>query len=423
MLDLGYRTNVHSSTIEKETLVLSEQFTTLYKKIEQTLSESILPLENQYLNEGFEAVETSLTEIRHEAIDQGIWNPHAPKELGGQGISLLEFAHLSELMGQTPLGHYALGANAPDAGNIEILHYLAKSGELSKELNERYLAPLAGGQVRSCFAMTEPMSAGSNPLLLKTHAVEKEDYYEINGHKWFCTGADQANFCIIMAVTNFNSDHKERTSLFIVDTNTPGFDILRHVSVMGHTGHGVETHSEIKFNQLKIPKKQLLGQKGQGFYYAQKRLAHGRIHHCSRWLGIVRRSISLAIKQAKERQISTNKSLAQSELALTQIAELSTRLYAARLMLFDTADKIDRLDSKQVRPNISAIKFTIAQLMNESIDRAIQMHGAKGVSDDTVLSYFYRFERGARIYDGPDEVHLLSLGKQIFQGGLDEFLR
>jgi alkylation response protein AidB-like acyl-CoA dehydrogenase len=326
-------------------------------------------------------------------------------------LSLLEHGLLTEALGRTPLGHTVFGAQAPDAGNVEILHEYA-----SEDQRDRFLRPLVAGEVRSCFSMTEPETAGSNPLLLATTARKDGSDYVINGQKWFTSSADGAAFAIVMAVTDPEAPPHQRTSMIIVPTDAPGFELVRNVSVMGHAGSGHASHAEVSYQSCRVPQANLLGPEGSGFRIAQDRLGPGRIHHCMRWLGIADRAYDMMRDRANSRQIDLDGStLADRQVIQHWVAESAAAIQGARLMTLHAAWKIDREGAKAARDEISAIKFVVANTMLDVVDRAIQVHGALGVTDDTILSYWYRHERAARIYDGADEVHKTSLGRRLLR--------
>jgi alkylation response protein AidB-like acyl-CoA dehydrogenase len=352
-----------------------------------------------------------LQQKRAQAQTLGLWTPHLPQQYGGLGLLLTEFAPLSEEMGRTPLGHFVFNCQAPDIGNTEIL--LAHGTE---EQKQTYLLPLMRGEIRSCFSMTEPEFPGSNPVWMNTTAVKDSGDYVINGHKWFTSSAEGAAFAIVMAITNpdAKSPH-QRASQIIVPTNTPGFKLIRNISVMGHVGEDYATHAEIVYENCRVPQKNLLGQEGGGFAMAQERLGPGRIHHCMRWIGICERAFEMMCSYAVKRQLAPNRPLAASDIIQSWIAESRAEINAARLMVLDTAHKIAHEGAHAARDEISLIKFFVATVLQKVLDRAIQVHGGLGVTDDTLLAYWYRQERAARIYDGPDEVHKTAVAKRILR--------
>lgn len=368
--------------------------------VRQFLHDEIYPLEQQFTGGPFAELVPALEEKRRQVKELGYWAPQVSAEFGGVGLGFMEHAMLSEELGRTPLGHYVFNCQAPDAGNMEIL---AEFGTPAQR--ETYLRPLAAGKIRSCFAMTEPECAGSNPVWMKTTAVRDGDEYVINGHKWFASAADGASFAVTMVVTDPDAEPHSRASQIIVPTDTPGYTFVRNVPVMGHAGDGWPSHSELRFEDVRVPCGNLLGEEGAGFTIAQARLGPGRIHHCMRWIGVCERSFDLMCRQASQRELAPGDKLGTRQTVQNWIAESRAEINAARLMVLQAAWKIDNEGAKAAREEISVIKFFVADVMMKVIDRAIQTHGALGVSDDTILQYFYRFERGARIYDGPDEVH------------------
>lgn len=263
--------------------------------------------------------------------------------------------------------------------------------------------------------MTEVEMPGSNPTLMETSAVKEEGNYVINGQKWYTTSADGAEFAIVMAETNPNASRYKRASMIIVPTDTSGFDLVRNINIMGHQGAGFFSHAEILYHSCRVPQENLLGEEGAGFVIAQQRLGPGRIHHTMRWLGICSRSLKLMVERAAMRPIAEGKVLADKEIIQAWIAESAAEIAAARALTLQTAWKAENLGWKETRQEISMIKFVVANTMQRIIDRALQVHGGLGMTDDTILAYFHRHERAARIYDGADEVHKLSLARQILK--------
>lgn len=381
------------------------------QKIRAFLVEEVYHLERDFLRKSFREMLPILQEKRQQVKKLGLWTPHLPKDYGGLGLSLTEFAHLSEEMGRTPLGHFVFNCQAPDIGNMEIL--LAHGSE---EQKQACLLPLVRGEMRSCFSMTEPEFPGSNPTWMNTTAVKDGDDYVINGHKWFTSSAEGAAFAIVMAITNPEaaSPH-QRASQIIVPTNASGFKLVRNISVMGHIGDDYASHAEIIYDNCRVPQKDLLGQEGGGFAMAQERLGPGRIHHCMRWIGICERVFEMMCDYAVKRQLAPGKPLATSDIIQTWIAESRAEINAARLLVLHAAQKIDREGAHAARDDISLIKFFAANVLQKVLDRAIQVYGGLGVTDDTLLAFWYRQERAARIYDGPDEVHKIAVAKRILR--------
>ncbi len=388
---------------------LSEKMQTILELVNGFIDAEVIPLEGEMLHGDPVALDEAVRKAQDKVRQMELWAPNHPVELGGQGLSMVEHGLLSEALGRTPLGHLVFGAQAPDAGNVEVLHRHA-----TEEQRELFLRPLVEGRVRSCFSMTEPNRAGSNPVMMDTTAVLDGDDYVLNGQKWFTSSADGAAFAIVMAVTNPDAPPHQRASMIIVPTDTPGFELVRNVSVMGHAGTGHASHAEVIYRQCRVPRKNLLGAEGAGFTIAQERLGPGRIHHCMRWLGIASRALDLLCERANERVIAENgDTLADRQVIQHWAAELDTEIRGARLLTLHAAWMIDRYGAKAARDEIAGIKFSVANTMLKAVDTAIQVHGALGITDDTVLAYWYRHERAARIYDGADEVHKTSLGKRV----------
>ncbi|HVS01247.1 MAG TPA: acyl-CoA dehydrogenase family protein [Thermoanaerobaculia bacterium] len=374
------------------------------------VDEVLLPLEGRFLLEGFAAVEEALGGAREEARRRRLWAPHLPPDLGGQGLALVDFAWVSRVLGRTPLGHYACHCHAPDIGTMELL--LAHGSPAQRE---RFLAPLAAGAVRSCFAMTEPDLPGSNPTWLATTARREGDQYQLDGRKWFASSADGAAFAVVMAVTDPDAAPHRRASLFLVPTDTPGFQLVENLSVMGHRGRGWASHGEVAFEGCRVPSDLRIGGEGDGFALAQERLGPGRIHHCMRWLGIADRALELLCRRAAERQLAPGRRLAEEGVVQQWVADSAVEIRAASLLVLDAAASLERDGPRGAREPISAIKVYAARVMLDVLDRAIQAHGALGVTDRTPLAWFWRHERAARIYDGPDEVHRRVVAREVLR--------
>jgi acyl-CoA dehydrogenase len=370
----------------------------------------ILPHEREMLQRRFSMNRERLDALRTKAREMGLWAPYLSEAEGGMGLTMLEFAQISEVMATTPFGHYVFNCQAPDIGNIELLHRHASANQ-----KESFLKPLMKGDARSCFCMTEPGHAGSNPVRMSTTARRDGDGWIIDGHKWFATGADGSAFAVVMAVTDPEAPTYERASLLIVPTDTPGFRLVRNLPVMGEADDGHHSHGEVVFEACRVPDSHLLGSVGAGFRLAQERLGPGRIHHCMRWIGICERAFDMMCSRALSRDMGDGSLLADKQTIREWIAESRASIDAARLMVLDTAERLDRQGAKSVRDNISTIKFFVADILMKVLDRAIQTHGALGITDDTPLAFWYRHERGARIYDGPDEVHKSAVARSILK--------
>lgn len=384
---------------------------TLLHDIRAFLDEKVLPVEPEFLNRPFRELLPQLAELRAEVKRRGLWAPHLPKALGGLGLTLVEFAHVSALLGESPVAHYLFNCQAPDIGNTELLH-----GHGTPAQKATWLAPLAAGEIRSCFAMTEPEFAGSNPIHMATTAVRDGDDYVINGHKWFTSSADGAAFTIVMAVTAPDAAPHKRASQIIVPMDTPGLTIVRNISVMGDGGTDYASHAELRFENVRTPITNRIGAEAEGFALAQERLGPGRIHHCMRWIGISERAFALMCQRAVSRELAPGEPLGRQQAVQHWIAESRAEIDAARLLVVDTAMQMERDGAHAARDRVSLIKFHVAGVLLRVLDRAIQVHGALGMTDDTPLAYWYRHERGARIYDGPDEVHKSSVARRILAG-------
>ena len=389
---------------------LTEQTETMLRMIREFVDRELVPMEEAFLREPFSELLPEIEKKREKVRQMGLWAPGHPREYGGMGLGLVDLGLVSEVLGRTPLGHFVFNCHAPDAGNIEILHLYG-----TDEQKERLLGPLVDGTIRSCFSMTEVEMPGSNPVMMETTAVKDGDDYVINGQKWYTTSADGAAFAVVMAITDPDAPVHNRAPLIIVPTDTPGFDLVRNINVMGHAGDGWASHAEILYHSCRVPQANLLGPEGHGFVIAQERLGPGRIHHCMRWIGICNRAFDLMCARAATRTIAPNRTLADKDVIQTWIAECAGDIQAARLMVLHTAWKIEKLGWKEAREDISMIKFVTANTMQKVIDHALQIHGGLGMTDDTMLAFFYRHERAARIYDGADEVHKLSLARRILR--------
>lgn len=345
-----------------------------------------------------------LKDIRKRAKAEGLWNLFLPDEEYGPGLKNHEYAPLCEIMGRSPLGPRAFNCSAPDTGNIEIL---AEFG--TAEQKKRWLQPCLDGAIRTCFSMTEPEAAGSDPTTLQTRAVRRGDDYVINGHKWFTSGAIGSAFAIVMAVTNPDAPPHERASQIIVPINAPGLELVRAVPVMGHTGGG--GHCEILYQDCRVPVTNLLGKEGGGFAIAQARLGPGRIHHCMRMIGVAERGFELLCQRANTRW-THGSYLAEKANIQEWIADSRIEIDSTRLMVMHAAWKMDTLGKREARQEIAMIKVMTANMVMRVLDRAIQVHGAAGVSDDFPLARMWRDSRGLRIADGPDEVHRMTIARR-----------
>ena len=375
------------------------------------VDEELVPLEPALARDGFAALLPRLRRVRERAKETGLWAAFVPEAFGGAGLTLLEYAHLSEELGRTPVGHWAFNCQAPDAGNIEILMQHGTDAQ-----RERWLGPLVRGEIRSCFTMTEPEHAGSNPVWLSTTARREGDEWVLNGHKWFASSADGAAFAICMATTSPQAeDRYRRASMIIVPTGTPGFELVGNLSVMGGRGGDWASHGEVSYQGARVPAENLLGGEGMGFVIAQERLGPGRIHHCMRWIGICERAFEIMCRHAATRELAPGKPLGTRQMVQQWIAESRAEIHGARLMVLHAAWKIGTQGAYEAREEISLIKFTVARTLQRVLDRAIQTLGGLGMTDDTPLAFWWAHERGARIYDGADEVHIDAVARRILR--------
>ena len=379
-------------------------------EIQAFVNQELIPIELEILHSNFFKVEPRLKALREKVKAKGLWAPHVSASIGGCGKSLMQLGLISEVLGQSMIGHYVFGCQAPDAGNTELLH---KFG--SDEQKNRWMKPLVNGDIRSCFGMTEPATAGSNPTLLEASAVLDGDEWIINGRKWFTSSADGAQFCIAMVVTDPDEAKHKNASMIIVPTDNLGYKFIRNIPIMGDVGSGYFSHAEVEFNNCRVPKSNLIGEVGSGFALAQERLGPGRIHHCMRWLGICRRSLNEMISYTKTRMITSNKTLSNLQAIQDWIAESAAEIEAARALVLQTAWTIENVGFEAAKNHVSMIKYHVANVMQRVVDRALQSHGGLGMTDDIILAHFYRHERAARIYDGPDEVHKMVVARNLLK--------
>jgi acyl-CoA dehydrogenase len=388
---------------------LSPKVQELQKQVSQFMNDHVYPIEKQVEEEmsvpGKEHVEPQiLKDVRKRAKSAGLWNLFLPDDEWGKGLKVSEYAPLSEIMGRSPIGSRAFNCMAPDTGNMEILVDFA-----TPEQKKQWLHPCLEGEMRTCFSMTEPETSGSDPTQLQTRAVRDGDDYVINGHKWFTSNAIGASFAIAMVVTNPDAPSHKRASMLIVPTDAPGFNLIRAVSVMGHAGGG--GHCEIIYKDCRVPVTNLLGNDGDGFAIAQARLGPGRIHHCMRNIGVAERALELMCKRANTRW-AHGSLLADKANVQQWIADSRIEIDSARLAIMHAAWMIDTVGKRQARQEIAMIKVQAANMVMNVLDRAIQLHGAMGMSDDTPIARFWRENRSMRIVDGPDEVHRMTIARR-----------
>ena len=373
----------------------------LREAVHAFMTERVEPAE-PVLHRGGEEARALIRTLQAEAKAEGLWALGHPAELGGGGLAFMDYVYVNEVQGRSEYGQIALGT-------YTLQDTLMLNRYSEGAIRQTYLQALADARIGPSFAMTEPEVASSDPTQLKTRAVLDGDEWVITGHKWFTTGAAQAAYTTVMCRTEDESVSPYAAfSMIIVPTDTPGYEIVRETPVLG-LDHG---HYELRFNEVRVPKENLLGPRGQGFAIAQERLGPGRIFHCMRWLGQAQRAYELLCSRLNERT-AFGEPLAKKQLMQSHVFESYAEIQAARLLTLHAAHKIDQGD--QARVEIGAIKVVGARMLHNVIDRAIQAYGAAGLTDDTPLSYMYRTARFARIYDGPDEVHIHTVARRILK--------
>jgi acyl-CoA dehydrogenase len=374
------------------------------QKVARFVREVVVPAEAEVANAGDPRFDDVLKRLREESRAAGLWTPHMPNEWGGMGLGPLGMAIVSEECGASWLASLALNAMAPDEGNM---HLLLHAG--TEEQKKRYLGPLADARVRSCFAMTE-RAAGSDPSGIRTTAERDGEEWVINGEKWFITGAMGAAFAIVVASSNPESRPRDAYTLFIVDSDNPGWKVVREIPVMGTDGPG--GHCEVRLESCRVAADAVLGPIGDGYGLAQVRLGPARLAHCMRWIGVAQRALDLAAERARERQ-TFGEPLANRQTVQNWLADSAMDLYASRLMVLHSAYLIDRGDD--YRQEVSMAKVFVSEALERVVDRALQLHGALGYSADLPLERWYRDARAARIYDGPSEVHRMVIARNVLK--------
>ena len=375
------------------------------------MEDSVYPAEPVYEAEVAEVGVVEATPIQHqlkrEAQSRGLWNLFLPDPDLGAGLSNVDYAPLAEIMGRSIwLAPEATNCSAPDTGNMEVLHQFG-----TVEQKERWLAPLLDGEIRSCFSMTEPDVASSDPRNLETRIARDGDDYLITGRKWWSTGAitSDCKVAIVMGVTNPDAPPKQRYSMILVPLDAAGVEVVRDVPVFGYHDRG--GHAEIAYNDVRVPASNLIANEGDGYMIAQARLGPGRVHHCMRAIGSAERAFDLMVTRAKQRT-AFGSTLSEKGIVQDWIAEARWRIGQARLLVLYTAWLIDTQGNRAARREISAIKVVAPRAALWVLDRAIQIHGGMGVSDDTPLARLWAHTRTLRIADGPDEVHNMVLARR-----------
>ena len=384
---------------------LPEELRALKTQLKAFINEVVIPSEPELMSEDANS-ERVAAELKTKAKEAGLWALGHPSEIGGGGLPFMDFVYLNEVIGRSHWGQWAVGSLSMQ--DSIMLHLYA-----SDEQRERFLEPLVAGEIYPSVGLTEPEVAGSDPTQMQATAVLDGDEWVISGHKWFTSGANRAAFTTVFAITEPDAEKHNKFSSIIVPTDTEGYEIVRVVPTMGHTGGN---HCEVNYNDVRVPYENLLGGRGQGFHIAQKRLGPGRIFHSMRWLGQAQRAFELMCERAKTRY-AHGSYLAEKGDIQAMIAESAAEIQAARMMTLDAARAID--SGSEARTEISLIKFWGARMLHNVVDRAIQVHGALGVTADTPLEFMYREARYARLYDGPDEVHRMVVARRLVRDPYD----
>ncbi|MBA4494703.1 acyl-CoA dehydrogenase family protein [Paenactinomyces guangxiensis] len=383
----------------------------LQRRLEHFMESVVYPNEKVYeeqLNRQATRWESPpiMEEMKAKAREEGLWNLFLPDSRYGAGLSNLEYAPLCEVIGRSVIAPEVFNCAAPDTGNMEVLHQYGTT-----EQKNKWLKPLLNGEIRSCFSMTEPDVASSDATNMQTRIDRDGGEYVISGRKWWSSGAGdpRCQFAIVMGLSNPDAPRHERHSMMIVPLDTPGVEVIRTTPVFGydHAPHG---HAEIVFNQVRVPKENMIWDEGKGFAIAQGRLGPGRIHHCMRLIGVAERALAILCQRAQKR-VSFGKFLAEQGVIQQWIADSRIEIEQARLLTLKAAYLMDRVGNKKARKEISMIKVVAPNVALKVLDRAIQVLGAAGVSDDFPLAMHWANARTLRIADGPDEVHRMSVAR------------
>lgn len=375
-------------------------------RVRQFVDDEVVPVEAQVIKEQREVTMGEVQELRRKAKAAGLWAPTMPKALGGMGLNILEFAPVLEAAGRSLLGPSAIHCAAPDEGNMHLLHTYATA-----EQTARYLRPLVAGEVFSAFSMTEPPpGAGSDPTMLVTAAHKDGDEWVINGHKWYTSNGEIADFFLIMARTDPDMPAKSGSSIFIAPRDTPGINIVRDVPTIGIKDFG--GHVEIHYDNVRLPESAVLGEVGKGFAMAQVRLGPARLTHCMRWSGIAQRALEIAAQYAAERE-AFGKPIIEHQATGFALADSEMELHYCRLMIQHAAWLL--ANGEQARSETSMAKVVVSEVVNKVLDRAIQVTGGTGISRDLPLSTWYESARAFRIYDGASEVHRMVAARRVMK--------
>lgn len=373
----------------------------LRERVTRFVEDRVYPVERSLERRDAEAM-SILKDLQAQAKKEGLWALGHPRELGGGGLPFLDYVYVNEVQGRSEWGQVALGTYTLQ--DSLMLHKYA-----SPEWRDRYLKPLVEGEISPSFAMTEPDVASSDPTQLRTTARLEGGEWVINGRKWFTTGADRAAYTTVMCRTEPDGTPAHQAfSMIVVPTDAPGYRILRETPLLGIAGG----HCEVAYEDVRVPASNLLGPRGAGFVIAQERLGPGRIFHCMRWLGQAQRAFDLMCARLNDR-VAFGGPLADKQLMQKHVFDSWAEIQSCRMLTLYAASKIDR--GEQARIEISAIKVAGARMLHNVIDRALQVYGAAGLTDDLPLSYMYRAARFGRIYDGPDEVHIQSAARRLLR--------
>ena len=383
-------------------LSIPEHVEPIRQKVLNFIEQEIYPVEAELLADKVSSRRGDLMKgLMQKAKDQGLWALGHPEEIGGGGLPFMDYVFVNEVVGRSEIATVALGTHSLQ--DSIMLHRYAND-----KWRNKYLEPLVAGEVFPSFGMTEPAVASSDPTQLQTKAELEGDEWVINGRKWFTSGAGNAAYTTAMVRTEFDVPDHSAFSMIVVPTDTPGYNIIRDVKVMGQA----DGHYEVAYDNVRVPKENLLGPRGQGFKIAQDRLGPGRIFHCMRWLGQAQRAFDLMCDRANNR-VAFGKNLGEHQQIQKFIFDTAAEIQSSRLLTLHAAQKIDQGD--EARIEIGLIKVFGAKMLHNSIDRAIQVHGALGVTEDTPLERMYRHARYARIYDGADEVHVMTTARRILR--------
>ena len=388
----------------------SDKVKELQKRLTYFMNENVYKneevFEDQLNKNGRWTIPPILEELKSKAKKQGLWNLFLPESDYGAGLKNIEYAPLCEIMGRSPIGPEVFNCSAPDTGNMEV--FVRYGTEKQKE---KWLKPLLNGEIRSSFAMTEPAVASSDASNIQGSIVKDGNEYVINARKWWTSGAmdPRCKIIIFMGKTDPNAEKYKQQSMILVPKDTKGVKVLRHLPVFGYDDapHG---HAEVNFDNVRVPQDNILLGEGRGFEIAQGRLGPGRIHHCMRSIGQAERALELMIARAKSR-VAFGKTLAEQGVVMDHIASSRSEIDQARLLVLKAAHMMDTVGNKVARKEISMIKVVVPNMTSKVVDRAIQVHGGAGISQDFPLAYAYATARYLRIVDGPDDVHNMSIAK------------